>query len=81
MQDWEEAARPRPGGQAEASQGFVRVHEMRAAGGGAELVREGGAGVEVSTLEGWRLYHDFNYESRTATEGFDNLFVEGNKHR
>ena len=57
------------------------MREMRAAGGGAGLVREGGAVVEVSMLEGWWLYHDLNYESGTATEGGENMLVEGNKHR
>jgi len=47
---------------------------------GQDLCVRVGQSWRAATLEGWRLYHDPNYESGTGGQG-DKLPVEGNKHR
>jgi nuclear pore complex protein Nup107 len=45
-----------------------------------ELCNRLGQSWRAATLEGWKLYHDPNYESGTDGRG-DKLPIEGNKHR
>jgi len=47
---------------------------------GQDLCVRVGQSWRAATLEGWRLYHDPNFESGTDGRG-DKLPVEGNKHR
>jgi len=47
---------------------------------GQDLCVRVGQSWRAATLEGWRLYHDPNFESGTDGHG-DKLPVEGNKHR
>jgi len=47
-----------------------------------ELCNRLGQSWRAATLEGWKLYHDPNYESATdGRQGQDKLAIEGNKHR
>lgn len=49
---------------------------------GQDLCVRVGQAWRAATLEGWRLYHDPNYESGTGGgNGGEKLPVEGNKHR
>ena len=45
-----------------------------------ELCNRLGQSWRAATLEGWKLYHDPNYESGTDGRG-DKIPIEGNKHR
>ena len=47
---------------------------------GQELCARVGQSWRAATLEGWKLYHDPNYERGTDGAG-DKLPAEGNKHR
>jgi len=47
---------------------------------GQDLCIRVGQAWRAATLEGWKLYHDPNYQSGTGGEG-DRLPVEGNRHR
>ena len=47
---------------------------------GQDLCIRVGQAWRAATLEGWKLYHDPNYQSGTGGQG-DKLPVEGNKHR
>ena len=47
---------------------------------GQDLCIRVGQAWRAATLEGWKLFHDPNYQSGTGGEG-DKLPVEGNKHR
>jgi len=47
---------------------------------GQDLCVRVGQSWRAATLEGWRLYHDPNFESGTGGQG-DKLPVEGNRHR
>jgi len=47
---------------------------------GQDLCVRVGQSWRAATLEGWRLYHDPNFETGTGGQG-DKLPVEGNKHR
>jgi len=47
---------------------------------GQDLCVKVGQSWRAATLEGWRLYHDPNFETGTGGQG-DKLPVEGNKHR
>ena len=49
---------------------------------GQELCVRVGQEWRAASLEGWKLYHDPNYESGTGGgDGGEKLPVEGNKHR
>jgi len=45
-----------------------------------DLCNRLGQSWRAATLEGWKLYHDPNYESGTDGQG-DKIPIEGNKHR
>ena len=57
--------------------GFVRCGLLE---DGQDLCIKVGQAWRAATLEGWKLYHDPNYQSGTGGDG-DRLPVEGNKHR